>query len=423
MFIGETNIDGVTSFLFLINGKLGGYKIIDWHKYPLDNKVFDELKKLQLSSNNKAIEDGEYKVILDLNSGYKHYFKDNKEDLMMFYQMNGEDCTLYSGKGNNGSRRKIGKIIYNTYFAFSICVTLILGVNKVVQINKQKESEPINTTDYVTIYVVDGDEEIESSIQNNEILPLTVEEISNYVKSSSRLNDEEKAFLDNELLFTDFLPYINRNQYLIEKMRQQLYEIDIQCEEPGYDCTGISGYNNGTNTIYVVGYKEELFQEKKQTIAHEFSHIFHFNRQDFNYLQEATNELICCEYYDVPNSSYFDSVRIVKCLMEIIGVEPILEYHIIGDTAPLYNSLSPYLTEEEILQFTMDETYVDYTDEERKSRYEELKNALEKLYYGMYGESMWDNANIYAILNDLEYERYYFNSEKIKNTEMHSCTF
>ncbi len=430
MFIGEAHIDGVTSLLFSVDGKITGYKIVNWHRYPLDNKEFDELKKLQLSSNNKVIEDNDYKVILDLDSGYKHYFKDGKEDLEMFYQMNGEDYTLYSGKSNNSHRRKIGKIIFVTFMEF---YTVIITIGIVSLDNDYRDGQvlknimyPLKCYEKSLNYANLEEAEIslqEMVLQGNEILPLSVDEISNYITSSSRLTDEEKAFLNNKLFFTDMLPYINKSDCLVERLRQELYEIDIQAEEPGKDCSKISGYNNGTNILHVVGYDEEPFKYRKQTVAHEFAHNFHQNRRSFTYLREATNELIACEYFDVPNESYYKPVKIVKCLMEIIGPEPILEYHVSGNAEPLYNALSPYLTKVEISLFTLDKDYIDYTTEEKNSRYEGLKCVLDKLYYGIYGESMWNNAMINAIFNDLEYERYYFNSEKIKNIDPYACAF
>lgn len=391
MLLGETNINGITSFLFEDDGKLTGYQIIDWQKYPLDSSVFNELKKLQLSNNNKVIEDEYYKVILDLETGYKHYFKDNQEDLLKFYEMNGVDETLYQGKGKSTLRRSIGSIIFVSAEAFALCVTLY-GLNRVVN-NPENRSK---------------------------ILPLSVEEISEYIESSNNLNAEEKKFLNNELLFEDLLPYINKNPKLIEKLRYTLFDIDIQSEDKSKDWTGIGGYNDGTPILHVIGYEEGRFTYFTNLVDHEFCHNFQYASQDFNYLMEATNELLASEYFNRESSAYGKQIKIAKCLMEIVGVEPVLESQICGNPCYLYDILITYLNAEEIALFHIDKRIFDYTNEEKENRFEQLKSVLERLYYGMYGEDMWNNNMISSIMNDLDYERYYFSSEKIQNTEMYA---
>ena len=426
MFLGEANIDGVASLLFSVDDKITGYKISDWRRYPLDNKEFDELKKLQLSSNNKVIEDNDYKVILDLDSGYKHYFKDGKEDLMMFYQMNGEDYTLYLGKSKNSLRRKIGKIIYLTFAGFVLVYnSLVLIMSNLDDSDREKQilSSSIEIVScYAKSLNFENDKEVELSIHEKEILPMSARELSYYIETSTNLNNEEKAFLDNEIFFNDMLPYINKSDYLSDVLRYTLKNVGIAPEELGGDWTGLAGYNNNTRFIHVIGYNEKLFPLYKHTVAHEFCHYFDsaIYNDDFNYIFEAVNEILTYEYYNVPHTSYIGEVKIVKCLMEIVGPEPVLEYHLCGDASYLYDSLSPYLTEEDLALFSIDKGITDYTYEERITRYIELRNVLEKLYYAKYGESMWTNEMISAIFKEYDYQRYYFNSKKIENTEMYA---
>lgn len=410
MLLGETNINGVKSFLFAIDGKLTGYQIKGWQKFPLDDSVFNELKKLQLSNNNRVIEDEYYKVILDLDTGYKHYFKDNKEDLMMFYEMNGVDETLYQGKGKSNLRRKIGTIVFLSFEAFVLCINLYYMMSK-------KNAEDAN---YQIIYIT---KDTSLFTDKNEILPLSVDEISNYIKSSTRLNEKEKAYLNNELLFEDLLPYINKKPELVFILRYTLSDIDIQPEEEGVDCKGIAGYNDGSKVLHVIGYEEECFTNYSWIVGHEFCHDFQMASEDFNYLSEATNELLASEYFNRPIFSYEKQVKILKCLMEIVGVEPVLESHLCDNSCNLYDALTPYLTDEEIALFHIDKRIVDYTDEENEIRFNQLKKVLEHLYYGMYGESMWNNSMITSIFYDLDYERYYFNSEKIQNIEMYASCY
>lgn len=400
MLLGETIINGITSFLFIVDGKLTGYQIRGWKRYPLDASVFNELRKLYLTSNNKIIEENVYKVILDLETGYKHYFKNNKEDLAMFYKMNGEDRTLYQGKDKNTLRRKIGYTIFISLSTFTMCLTMDSILNS--SSNRKYDYIAYEETEF-------SDDEI--------ILPISIDEMSKYILSSTNLNDEEKSFLNNQQFFDELLPYINKNPKLIEMLRYKLSNIDIQKMDSNSD---FAGYNDGSQILHVNGYEEERLDDFKSTVAHEFCHDFQCESEDFNYLMEATNEILAAEYFDQPIDSYTKQVKVVKCLMEIIGVEPILESHLCEDSSYLHDSLTPYLSEEEIALFHIDKGINHYTAEERSVRFEQLIAILEKLYYGKYGESMWDNSMIASIMNDWPYERYYFNRNKIQSTEMYA---
>lgn len=406
MILGKVKIDGITSFLFINNGKITGYQIVGWKKYTLNDNVFSELRKLILSNNNRVFEESDYKVVLDLDTGYTHYFKNGKEDWKKFYQMNGKDETYYLGEEKDTLRRKIGRIIYSSFITFLICVNIMNNPTKSITYEQNNVSnETLDITNSEVLFV-EG-----NSIDYETILPLSVEEISGYILSSVNLNDEEKAFLNNQQLFSDLLHYINKNPELIESLRYELYNIDIQ----RVDVAGISGYNNGTQTLYVDEYDENQFEDFKVIVDHEFCHSFQCSSKDFNYLTEPTNELITAEYFDRTPITYSSHIKITMCLMEMVGTDAILQATICNDPSYLYDALAPYLTEEEISLFSIDTHLAYYTDEEENALINQLVCVLDKLYYGMYGESMWNNNMIASIMNDWDYERYYFNSEKLQN--------
>ena len=109
---------------------------------PLGDHIFDLFSVFALSNNNKELpNEGIYRVVLDNDTGFKHYFVGDSEDYVMFYRNNGEDATLYyETLQDNGWRPeehltfkekvfKVGKKIVQTSFTAFLSIALLLSIH------------------------------------------------------------------------------------------------------------------------------------------------------------------------------------------------------------------------------------------------------------------------------------------------------
>ena len=240
----------------------------------------------------------------------------------------------------------------------------------------------------------------------------TNEDIYRYIYASSRLTDDEKLLLYNANFFNDVLSVVNKSLFL--KQRYQIYLDNIGISN-NYDWDSISekikgryDRNISPNTLFVKNYTG-LTKENSGTVIHEFVHSLQCSNS-YNLITEASAEIAKNEYYGLPIETYFDQIKILKILMEIIGPEVIWEYNFTGDFSKIENIIRPCLTDSEYNEFLDGLTFDTTDDVANRSKTESMFRLLEKIYHQIYGNNMEDNKIISLIRSgEKSLVTYYFN--------------
>lgn len=388
--------------LYLENKILQGYQFNKDNTIEIVNESVMDYFKFLVSSQNytELADEEEYKVILDNETGLKHYFKNSIEDYTMFFKKNGEYDVCFKGTGGF-IKEKISKRfkISRIKELFVICtLSSLLGISishlTVTPTNIQKLYEILDIED------------------------ISINDIENKIGASS-LTEEEKKFIYNEDFLLDILPLKNESNYLKYICNKSFNNLNIKSYGPEDDkYEGTLGYYNYNDlgTIHLRDY-EELTYAQKDTYSHEFIHMCQVCQSSgYNLIREACAEIISEEYYNSPANSYSRQVKLVKKMMEIIGSEPIWIYNFTGDFSSIEERVKPYLEEEEYEEFIKDLTFE--TDGKgantNKIKFASLDKLLNKLYYNIYNIDISEDKIINMIDDDDDtLVRYYFNPRLI----------
>jgi len=385
--------DGNTNFLLWLNSShLYGYKISNNEVKNIDNGVFKYLNLFKLSNNNTKLGYyGKYKVILDNDTLLKHYFYNNYEDIKMLFLNNGENSISYIGNLNLNSNEKIFR--FKNIVIIASCISMILA-NNILNNNIDTESK---TSSFM--YELDD---------------YDLNDIKNFIYSSTYLSDEEKDYLYNPDFLSDVLKVVNSSLFL--KLQYQNYFNNIRIDsyiEDDINLENSLGYynTNSPSTLYIKNY-DCIDTKNMDTIAHEFVHLCQ-DTSGYNLIIEACAEIISYEYYpNTRNSCYTDQVILVKKLMEIIGPDLIWEYNFTGDFSKIEESIRPYLSNDEYNEFISDLTFEYNNTIVNNQKFESLDNILSILYKNIYGKDIEDDEVI-SNINNSTLVRYYFNSRMI----------
>ena len=231
----------------------------------------------------------------------------------------------------------------------------------------------------------------EKLIFTEHTIELTSNDLENYIKTSNSLSIEEKEYLYNSDFFKDVLSTINTSEYMKREYLRRFMNIDIKSF--AYDNIRNGFYNpNEPNCLYVAEYND-LNTSTKDTIAHEFVHLCQYHPSKYNFLIEATAEIISNEYFNSTSiNAYLEEVKSLKVLMEIIGPEPIWNYVFTGDFSAIKKQVKPYLKDNEYKDFLLC-LQIDTEDNiSRAIHTKRLNEILDILYF---------NKNNIDIKNDL----------------------
>ena len=389
-----------------------------YHDGRIDNLSLDIshlFREFFLSSDNTILKNcGKYQVILDNKTGFKHYFWHNQEDFQMFFQNNGEDAIQFLDNNRHRRRGKlstkeklfrVGKKVIRCTCTGLLCIMFAISTLNAIAILKY----PQRVTSFRTIPMVEwifGKQDITSA------------ELIKKIYGSSRLSDEDKAFLANKDYLEDILPYVNSSNAAKLLYREKFCNIGVK--EFDNEDKAYAGYymSIDCNSLYIAKqYQNTSFYN--DVLSHEYVHL----SQSFcyyNVIAEACAEIISEEYFiGARAQSYPDEVYLVKKLMEIIGPEPILEYNFTGNFQKIADGVKPYLTSKEYDTFldslkTPNVTSDDYDETINKSKLSDCNQLLDKVYEKKFGCSIMEDPVI-PHLHDYSLVRYYFN--KCKNNE------
>lgn len=397
------------------NGRsFAGFKYENNEIHEIDGEVLSYLNKLLLGNNKKLIlkKDG-YDVFLDLDTNLKHFYKDGIEDIKMFFTLNGMSTTCY--KNNHDIRddeyRKfeIGRDrIYCMVVASLTALTMTMSVLALnVKTGKMTRNEALG-------YLVGNTD------------PIELYDIKSDIYSSSKLTDEEKAFLYNEDFISDVLETKNSSafaKYFINKKFNNI-KISAYDKENGIHKNADGFYNLITpNTLFVANYKNLDDEETRDTVAHEFVHMMQ-ESYGYNLLIEATAEIISSEYYNTKVDVYSEQVYLTKILMEIIGPEPIWNYVLTNDFSLIEKRVKPFLTDEEYKIFLKNLNFNRKDYEKQLDTFDNLMNIMLILYKNVYGVEM-SSDEVIRLLDSTQktnLQRYYFNNRKINEENSYYLT-
>ena len=370
--------------LYLDNDKYYGYANYN------DIDISNYFNYFRLSDNCKIIGNyDKYNIVLDNNTGLKHYISNNIDNMELLFLNNGINCILYKNNGSNDTKYKMFR--FKNIVITITCLGLIMANG--IMINGRIKNDNIFSYDTTCDY--------------------QLEDIYNMIYSSSNLDSQEKYYLYNEDFFNDVLEYINRSDFLKYKYRIHFNNIEIRGDHKNFDEDSSDlGYYllDRPNTLFVKNYNE-LTERNKDTVAHEFIHLCQ-DITGYNLIIEACAEIISHEYYSNNNNrySYHEQVRLVKKLMEIIGSDVVWYYNFTGDFSKIEERIRPYLNSNEYKEFLNDLTfdYDDYTV--NRIKFNSLDGLLSRLYKSIYNDDIENNKVISLIdMYDNSLVRYYFN--------------
>lgn len=379
--------------------------------------VLELFKSLFDKSKEEFIkQDGNYSIFVNKETGYKHFYKDGKEDILKFFLTNGTDGLLCKGTDINDKYLKVRKFVSkktNIVIVLSlILATAISSSTKINSVNQdkevQQEMEELDSASLETEY--------------NEYYDFT--SLSNAIKSPANVGNLSKDILYNEELIKDICN-TPMSEDRIKSLEEKVTDIEIIpfTEEDDLDNLvkiqqglGLTlGYYNKLepNIIHVKDYADY------STIYHEFAHLLQAN-SEYSYIQEACAEIIAHEYFGCEIDKYKEEVKRMQVLMEIIGGEAIWNINFSGDDSKFDNIILENIPIEEygelygilIIPFNI------LTEQDREKLNAAFDKILSDLYSNIYHEPIEDNEviqNIYKVGYDknlrtnMKNQRHYFN--------------
>ena len=242
---------------------------------------------------------------------------------------------------------------------------------------------------------------------------ITLDEVKNKIYSSPNLSFEEKRYLCNEDFINDFLSVINKYNNKKYMFSHYFKNLDIVAYDDNIgSLKWAAGYYDYSipNKVNIKDY-DTLNAINKKTIAHEFIHLCQHST-GYDFLDEASAELIASEYYGYTPIVYLDEIRIFKKLTEIMGREKMFEYIFSQNNNILKEEIAPYLSESEYQVFLSEISHVD-REGITYYRYPKLEELIASIYKNKYNDDIKNNKIMNLIDQDNTLVRYYFNSKYI----------
>ena len=384
MHIGLLKIKDKTIYIDNQN-KLISYYYKDGKKQIISNNfVISVLKDLVTCHKKKFLYKKEYEVYLDEQTGYKHFYKDGKENYTKFFYENGYNAILYKENSNKFNIKNF------TVNGIKICIsiTLFLAIFNIANNTLNKPNEIINTKIEYT--------------QNKEIT-IDSSKFKDYILSSENLTKEDQQLLINEVFFED-LSKTKINEDRVSSIDEKMTNITINVDEKNKPSDNVLGWyiDLFPNIINVADGNDN------DTKIHEFIHLVQ-EYSEYSYIKEACADLISSEYYNVESLEYSEAVSRIQFLMELIGPEPIWNLNFSGNTEEFESKIYEILPEEEAKIFLdlLKDSPANLTIEESKQQNDEIDSYLYKIYNILTNEN--NELNELQKETGLTFDRYYSN--------------
>lgn len=379
--------------------------------------VLELFKNLFDKSKEEFIkQDGNYSVFVNKETGYKHFYKDGKEDILKFFLTNGTDGILYKGPDINDKYLKVRKFVNkktNIVIVLSLILATVISSSAITNLDNKDEK------------VQEEIEELDSASLETEYNEYyDFESLSNAIKSPLNVGKLRKDILYNEELIRDICN-TPMSEDVIKSLEEKVTDIEIVPFTEEDDLENLAKIQQGLAPA--IGYYKPLEPNiihvkdllASDTIFHEFAHLLQAN-SEYSYIQEACGEIIAHEYYGCEIDSYIEEVKRMQVLMEIIGSEAIWNINFSGDDSKFDDIILENLSIEEYGElYGILITPVNIlTEEDREKLNASFDTILSDLYSNIYHESIEDNEiiqNIYKVGYDknlrtnMKNQRHYFN--------------
>lgn len=328
----------------------------------------------------------DYDVYYD-EANNRRYFKNGKEDLLMFIENNGFDAVNYYEKSSTKPKSKLINVFAST-IAFDIIISSL------------------------ALIPFAGDSQLRQKVDTiaSSVISLSSDEIINSIRKSNRLSEKDKELLCNKEYFDFMLQYTDsiRNYSL----RKRFDNIGIKTFS-NEDVPNANGYYNALdpNTIYILDedYESGNYED---ILIHEFIHTTQ-NQSSMYYVIEASDELIKSEFWHKPIIAYPECVKRVKILTEILGPEVIADCNYSFKREEFTKALREYLSPEDANNlatlFCTPSTKINDPNFDSESVHKEIDKYLAKIYYNKTGKDINDDIMIKLIYSNSDAGRLYFN--------------
>ena len=384
--------------------------------------VLELFKSLFDKSKEEFVkQDGNYSIFINKETGYKHFYKDGKEDILKFFLTNGTDGLLYKGADINDKYLKVRKFV-NKKTNIVIILSLILATAisssaKINSVNQDKEvQQEIEELDSISL-----------ETEYNEYYDFT--SLANAIKSPANVGNLSKDILYNEELIRDICN-TPMSEDVIKSLEEKVTDIEIVPFTEEDDLENLAKIQQGLgltlgyykplepNIIHVKDYAD------CSTIYHEFAHLLQAN-SEYSYIKETCAEIIAHEYYGYEIDKYKEEVKRMQVLMEIIGSEAIWNINFSDDDSKFDNIILENIPIEEYgdLYGILITPFNILTEQEREKLNASFDTILSDLYSNIYDEPIEYNEvvqNIYKGYDSLQgiglkNNRHYF--QDVENSE------
>lgn len=415
MHIGIIRYKNKIIYIDIKDNKVYGYYYHNKKKHIINlntiailiNSLFDQTKEEFLETR------GEYTIFINIETGYKHFYKDGKEDFLKFFVVNGENGILYEDSSPLNKKSKIKQFI-NKKAAIQYIIPAIIGSMITIPItNKLKETTNLEIQEL---------EEAATETDSNQYYDFT--EMCDAIQLTDTLSNQDKKILYNEELFKK-ISNTPMTEDRIMSLNEKLTNIKIvpYTKEDEENNQEKRKQGKKPNVGYYISINPNIIHvkdlENSVVKRHEFIHLLQDN-SIYSYIIEASTELISNEYYKEPLNSYKEEVKRVKVLMEIIGSEPIWNIIFTGSDEKidefndiLFNNLSAEDYGE--LYSILITAPGNKTEEEMKEINKKFDRIIANLYKNIYHEKIENNEIIkYIYENDNIDNRHYFQDRENK---------
>lgn len=351
----------------------------------------------------EILDEGGYSVFYNPVTKFKHYVKNGKEDMEMFFLNNGVDAIMTEENGN----KKNGK---GSAFVKALQVVqaglLVFSMFNVLHHNKGVLEDIIDIYEY-------NNSDLYSIIDDNVFSGnmLSSDAAIGLICNSSYLSVEDKNLLSNKDLLNDILPYYEDCFMEADiKMRLNRIRVEYYGEDDSHYDDAEGYYNIIDSSVLKLHEKYQNVAEddidRRSVLAHEFIHMLQADILDYKYLRESSAELMSVEYFDFDGpDSYVNGVTTLKLLIDIIGPEPILKTVFAGDDDELKEILKNNLNDADYKKL---KSYLNMSPSDTFDNESEIRNLLCTLYKNIYGQDISDDLNIF-------YDIFYKDSENYLN--------
>lgn len=311
-------------------------------KYKLSiEQVVDLLKKLFTSKLTYLEDKDGYSIYLD-DSKNKRYFKDNIEDLSMFFLVNGKEVINYMGFGYSDIKYNVKLLVNEAKIPLIASVLLGLvtfNILNITVVNHEGYETEVSVNDTTVI-----DEEGANIIED--VPPLTMKEVKELIYASPNLTQKQKEYLYNPEDIANVLHYVSPTRYEELRFRYTGLELQIIPEEEKKKYPNLAGYYNSSrfpHTLFLVDDSDYTFIG---VAPHEKKHLDQGNH-NYPFITEACAEIEAEEFWGVRATAYLSARSRLSFLMEMIGPRPILECKYNYDDSSLVAEINRYLDEDD----------------------------------------------------------------------------